>query len=248
MPIPVRPKSPTGIENLVVQVTDDGSRTLMWEHRNDGFHSGCGALTETRHVYLNNSGVADRLANGHPTTVLEVGLGTGMGLLLTLEFALQHSTPVRFIAIENDWLPADVLRKLHPHDWVTENALAEQFLAFRESVDASRTAHAASSHTWQPDPNLHVEVVMEDLRDWSCTQENTFDAVYFDPFAPDSNPELWTLEVFQKMHALLLPGGSLTTYCVNRRIRDRLCESGFDVQKVPGPENGKREVLVAKKT
>ena len=43
--------------NQVVQITDDNSRTLMHPETGVAFHSASGALAETRHVYLHNSGV-----------------------------------------------------------------------------------------------------------------------------------------------------------------------------------------------
>ena len=66
----------------VVQITDDDSRTLIDPVGEVAFHSGSGALAETRHVYLKNSGVSARLACGKNTSVLEIGLGTGLGMLL----------------------------------------------------------------------------------------------------------------------------------------------------------------------
>ena len=54
----------------VMQVTDDNSRTLIDPVTGVAFHSASGALAETRHVYLNNSGVKERLSQGDPTAVL----------------------------------------------------------------------------------------------------------------------------------------------------------------------------------
>ncbi len=50
------------------------------------------------------------------------------------------------------------------------------------------------------------------------------------------------------MHRALRTGGKLDSYCVNRRVRDDLALAGFEVDRVPGPPGGKREVLVATKT
>jgi tRNA U34 5-methylaminomethyl-2-thiouridine-forming methyltransferase MnmC len=75
-----------------------------------------------------------------------------------------------------------------------------------------------------------------------------FHCVYFDPFSPDTNPELWTTEVLSTMGRILLPMGSLTSYCVKGDIRRMLQQIGFTVRKVPGPAGGKREVLQAHKS
>ena len=41
-----------------------------------------------------------------------------------------------------------------------------------------------------------------------------YDVVYFDAFAPDRQPEMWTEEIFRDLYEKLSPGGILTTYCV----------------------------------
>ncbi len=43
----------------------------------------------------------------------------------------------------------------------------------------------------------------------------------------------------------MAPGGMLTTYCAKGVIRRRLQSAGFTVERLPGPANGKREILRA---
>ncbi|NND96401.1 MAG: tRNA (5-methylaminomethyl-2-thiouridine)(34)-methyltransferase MnmD [Pirellulaceae bacterium] len=244
MPIPVREKLPTRIDNLVIQITDDGSRTLMQNDTNDGFHSGCGALTETRDVYLKNSGVDERLRQNIPTRVFEVGLGTGMAMLVTLDAATRYATPLQYVAVERDWPPADILGQLQPQTWIEHDNLADAYLAFRKTVEQSREHQVES---WSPSSDHLVTIHHCDWSKWNDRDNEPFDAIYFDPFAPASNPELWSENVFRQMHTLLTCGGKFVTYCVNRVVRDTLTNVGFDVRRVPGPTGGKREVLIATK-
>ena len=72
-----------------------------------------------------------------------------------------------------------------------------------------------------------------------------FDVVYFDAFAPEKQEEMWTEEIFQKMFDALKPEGILVTYCVKGVIRRRLQAIGFRVEKLKGPEGGKREMCRA---
>lgn len=74
-----------------------------------------------------------------------------------------------------------------------------------------------------------------------------FDAVYFDPFSPETNPQLWTPLVYQQANRLLKDSGRLVSYCVKGSVRRDLASVGFEVSKVPGPLKGKREVLCAVK-
>ena len=73
-----------------------------------------------------------------------------------------------------------------------------------------------------------------------------FHLIYFDAFAPDAQPDLWTETVFKKMYNLLFTGGVLVTYCSKGAVRRALLAVGFVVEKLPGPP-GKREMLRAVK-
>ncbi len=229
---------------LAVQITDDQSRTLVNAATDVAYHSASGAITETRHVYLGNSGVADRLLSGTATSVLEIGLGTGMGLLLTLDAAFSGGTPLDYTAIENDWLGTDALSRLELDAQLNDPSIATRFLYWRESLGE----HVPfGTHHWQPGPDQRVTVCHQNARLWAVDAIRTYDAIYFDPFAPNVNGELWQTDFLARMHSLLSHDGCLVTYCVSRQVRDDFASVGFDVERVRGPEGGKREVMVATK-
>jgi tRNA U34 5-methylaminomethyl-2-thiouridine-forming methyltransferase MnmC len=72
----------------------------------------------------------------------------------------------------------------------------------------------------------------------------TFELIYFDAFAPNVQPELWTKEIFDKMFEMLEQGGILVTYCSKGDVRRAMQAAGFTVEKLPGPK-GKREIIRA---
>ncbi len=74
-----------------------------------------------------------------------------------------------------------------------------------------------------------------------------FDVVYFDAFAPQAQPELWTADVFARMYAALRPEGVLVTYCAQGAFKRTLKQVGFQVERLQGPP-GKREMTRATKT
>ncbi len=76
--------------------------------------------------------------------------------------------------------------------------------------------------------------------------EDLYDIIYFDAFAPNAQPELWTKEIFDKMYSLLKPGGILVTYCSKGDVRRAMIAAGFAVEKLQGPLR-KREMLRARK-
>jgi tRNA U34 5-methylaminomethyl-2-thiouridine-forming methyltransferase MnmC len=82
----------------------------------------------------------------------------------------------------------------------------------------------------------------------SLTTNHYFDLVYFDAFAPEKQPEMWSEELFRHIYAAMNNNGILTTYCAKGVIRRLLQAIGFRVERLPGPPGGKREILRASKT
>jgi tRNA U34 5-methylaminomethyl-2-thiouridine-forming methyltransferase MnmC len=74
----------------------------------------------------------------------------------------------------------------------------------------------------------------------------TFDAVYFTPFAPASNAELWQTEMLSRLSLVLKDDGRLVTYCVSRHVHETISAVGL-CETSAGLASGKREVLIATK-
>jgi len=77
------------------------------------------------------------------------------------------------------------------------------------------------------------------------TTDQFYDLVYFDAFAPSSQPELWTKQVFEKLYAMMSSNGILVTYCSKGDVRRAMQRAGFAVEKIPGSV-GKREMIRCK--
>jgi tRNA U34 5-methylaminomethyl-2-thiouridine-forming methyltransferase MnmC len=74
-----------------------------------------------------------------------------------------------------------------------------------------------------------------------------FHLIYYDAFAPDVQPELWTRTIFENLFLMLRPNGILVTYCSKGDVRRAMMAAGFAVKKLHGPP-GKREMLRATKS
>ena len=73
-------------------------------------------------------------------------------------------------------------------------------------------------------------------------ESDKFDLIYFDAFAPNSQPELWTTEALGIFVNSLKSGGILTTYCAKGVVRRNFESLGCGSERIPGPQ-GKREML-----
>ena len=98
--------------NLKIIKTDDGSDTLYNKKLDETYHSIHGSVTESKHVYINAGLSSDIDKNKKKTiSILEVGLGTGLNLLLTLKFAKKNDLKIHYHAIEPVPLDNSILKK-----------------------------------------------------------------------------------------------------------------------------------------
>jgi tRNA U34 5-methylaminomethyl-2-thiouridine-forming methyltransferase MnmC len=73
-----------------------------------------------------------------------------------------------------------------------------------------------------------------------------YEVIYYDAFAPDAQPELWTEAIFAQIFEATAPGGVLVTYCSKGDVKRALRAAGFEVERLPGAM-GKRHMLRATK-
>lgn len=236
---PRRPSEPPHARDAVL-ATADGSLTLQSERYGESYHSRHGALTEARHVFLEGSGVAARLARSEPTEVLEVGFGAGLNAVVTADAAAATGAPLRYLALERELLAAATLRALGYRRLLRHPELADAVVAWRGALPPRPPAALRLELGC-----VTLELLLGDAR--TAPLPSGVHAVYHDAFSPVANPELWQAPFLARLFRALAPGGALVSYTVQGAVRRRLAALGFVVTKVAGPPGGKREVLVARK-
>jgi tRNA U34 5-methylaminomethyl-2-thiouridine-forming methyltransferase MnmC len=90
--------------------------------------------------------------------------------------------------------------------------------------------------------NFSLVKLSSDLLDVDFTGLPRFDLIYFDPFSPERQPELWNSSIFCKLASHCNPMAKLVTYSAKGAVRRSLIEAGFVPERIPGPP-GKREIL-----
>lgn len=236
--------------------TADGSRTLFDPATGQTYHSHHGALQEAREVFLAASGVAERLAAGQNTRVLEIGLGTGLNLLACADAAATHGADLHYRALERHPPAPEVLAALEYGRHLAHPELASAWIGARAALaDAPRTPRPWRIAEGTFGPDITVEVALGE----AFAEEGTFTppaealltpgwahAIFHDAFSPAANPEAWHPRVLARLASVLAPGGALVTYTVAGEVRRALAAAGLDVSKRPGPMGGKRHTLVAR--
>lgn len=225
-----------------VRVTGDGSATLFVPALNEHYHSHHGARQESEHVFI-RAGLAPLLAIGgstaaQPLRILEVGLGTGLNALLTLE-ANQHAPTEEFVeydGLETFPLPPEVVAALQP-EWDQRGQWLGKHFAY---------LHAAPWNVpVEMTPWFTITKRQQALQD-AALQPERYHLIYFDAFAPEKQPELWSEAVFQQLYEAAAPGAVLVSYCAQGQFRRNLRAAGWLTEKLPGPP-GKREMTRARK-
>jgi tRNA U34 5-methylaminomethyl-2-thiouridine-forming methyltransferase MnmC len=210
--------------------TRDGSFTLRSEQLDVFHHSVHGAVQESMHVFIDEG--LKHVAAKH-IDVLEVGLGTGLNALLTWIHAMESDKSVRYTALEPYPVQQDVLVQIDHPGALLRPDLRDSFLEMMRAPEGAEQ-QMADTFTF-----MRSAVSAGALR-----EVERYDIVYFDAFAPRTQPELWTEDVFRCMHDALRPGGILVTYCAKGNVRRAMLAAGFTVDRVPGPP-AKRQMLRA---
>ncbi len=211
-------------------LTKDGSHTLYVPELNEHYHSTNGAIQEAIHVYI-DAGL--KYCHKKELSVLEIGFGTGLNTILTFREASNNginnikyeSLELYPIDIENinelnysDFLNDDektAFIKLHTSDWDREISINEKFTLTKKNCDLT-----------------------------TYISKIKFDVVFFDAFAPDIQPELWTKDIFRTIYNSMNYDGILTTYSAKGALKRTLKAVGFTVEQIPGPP-GKRQMTRA---
>jgi tRNA U34 5-methylaminomethyl-2-thiouridine-forming methyltransferase MnmC len=221
--------------NIHLIVTDDGSHSLKNEALNETYHSFHGAVQESAHVFI-EMGLRHWCDHHKSTTkILEIGFGTGLNAFLSLIFAEEHQQEVYFESLETFPLPAEIYDALNYAEAVRKAEFGHLF---------GRLHTAQWGEKAQVTTHFSLKKVETPVHDYSPT--TPFNIIYFDAFAPNKQPDMWAMEVIQKMYESLAPEGFLVTYCAQGQFKRNLKQAGFTVEELPGPP-GKKEMIRAVK-
>lgn len=210
--------------------TNDGSHTLYLPDLDEHYHSTYGAITESLHVFI-KAGM-EAMAYRPKLTILEVGFGTGLNVLLSCLRAIEHEVEVTYHALEKYPLDRELFGKLNYAAMLSSSSASGNLF---EIIHTSPWNETVMLH-----PGFSLHKILGDAT--AFIPGFNYDLVYYDAFAPDKQPEMWTPDIFSRLFHNLNPGGMLTTYCAKGTVKRMLRSAGFCVTRLPGPP-GKREML-----
>ena len=223
-------------------VTADGSHSLRFPAVGEGYHSVHGAMSEAVHVYINPCFVPEAEKETE-VNVLEVGFGTGLNAFLTLCKSMEYGIAVNYTSIEAYPLEEKIWSRLNYPE------IYKKLYGNDLGMDLKSLFHDLHTAEWDREVDISHGFRLTKIR--GMVQDvtlpaNAFHCVYYDAFAPQYQPELWTAEVFARIAAAMRDEALLTTYCCKGDVKRALKANGMEITKLPGFAN-KREMLRAEK-
>ena len=232
---------------ISIYPTNDGSNTLRNPLLNDTYHSRDGAVAETLHVYV-GAGLAHTLAQKNQIRLLEIGFGTGLNALMSLQYVQNQAENElnKINEIEGNFSVHYVGLEPAPLDY----ALVKE-LGYIEKINAQKLeTHFRMMHECENEAEIELSenffFQKKQTQLAKFTTKNLFDLVYFDAFAPRVQPELWTIDTLAHLHQQMNTQGVMVTYCAKGQFKRDLRAIGFEVERLPAPK-GRQEMTRAVK-
>lgn len=217
-----------------LQLTADGSHTLFLSGIDEHYHSVNGAIQESMHVFI-EAGL--KQIEKSRINILEVGFGTGLNAFLSLVETQSMQKEIHYISLEAYPLSISITDKLNYADNYSE----------REQSLFSELHRAEWDREVRITPSFYLTKLKADFTtfDFSLIKEPV-GLIYFDAFAPDKQPDMWSQDLFDQLYNITSDKGILTTYCAKGTVRRMMQQAGYTVERLSGPP-GKREMLRAVK-
>ena len=217
-----------------IRTTSDGSKTLYISELDENYHSHHGALQEASHVFIKNG---LNLVNDCEINILELGFGTGLNVLVTINEFLKND--------KNHIINYFTLEKYPVNESEVLNLKYDEFFTYPESREIYLKIHSCKwDELVEIIPGFNFKKINCDFFDLEKIELPKINLVYFDCFGARVQPDLWEKPLFEMVSNKMQKDGLLTTYSSKGSVRRILQELNFKVEKKAGPP-GKREMINA---
>lgn len=215
-----------------VVTTRAGARAIRDRKTGELMHPVVGPAVEAERLYVAPSRLRERLADGdpRPLMLLDIGLGAGSNALAAWR-ASAARTAGRVLEIVSFDRSLGALALALGASHAADFGFDEASGAAGAAVLALRT-HDAGHARWR--------CVLGALPDTLASLDDaSADVVFWDPFSPRANPELWTARAFTALRRVCRSGATVHTYSGATATRSAMLLGGFAVGV--GPATGENK-------
>lgn len=231
-----------------VVITRDRTKTVYNFDYGEAYHSTkAGAFTESLEKFVKPSGVENLLKENKTVRVLDVGFGLGYNVATLINFvkSISKSPSVEIISIEKDEEFIKNIKSITYPEVLKEEYNIITSLKEHHTEIGGKKVRCFRGQT----ENISITVMMLEGRTALklLSEDNKkFDIVFYDPFSPKVNTEMWTVDMFRLISKIIQDRGIFLTYSNAIPVKVGLLESGFKIGYVK-PVGRRTPSLIATK-
>ena len=216
-------------------LTDDGSYSINSReinHKVETLHTSTGAISESFEKFIKPM----KFDYSKDITILDICAGLGYNTTAAISDFINNSNKnltVDMVEISKATLACGLLvpSPITEHD-ITKKAIEEELIKQNYATLSLEKGEIPS--------NININIFIEDARKTvQKLKDNTYDAIFLDPFSQNMAPELFSLEFFKEFKRLIKPNGIITTYTSSAPVRAAFIEAGFYIGQ--GPIFGRKQ-------
>ncbi len=211
--------------------TDDGSYSIksrLINNKIETLHTKSGAISESFKKFIDPL----KLDYHEDIAILDICAGLGYNSSAAIFDFLKHTDnstnlKIDMVEISPETLAAGMIvpSPIAEHDIVKKAIESELISSGFASLELEKTVIPE---------NIDINVFIEDARlTVQNLEDNTYDAIFLDPFSQTMAPELFSLELFSQFHRLIRDDGIVTTYTSSAPVRGAFLEAGFHIGEGP---------------
>ena len=194
----------------------------------DIYFSVDGGLAETETVFLKACGLPERWQGQQRFTIGELGFGSGLNFLAAWrmwETTKPKGGRLHFVSIEKFPFDAPQIKQALSVWPELEPYSAQLIKSWPGRVKGFHRLHFG---------DVTLTLIHDDISNALDELDAKIDAWFLDGFSPSKNPDMWSVEMMQKLAMLSAPGAKIGTFTVAGAVRNALTEAGFTVEKKEG--------------
>ena len=204
-------------------LTDDGSYSIKSKeinHKVETLHTSSGAISESFEKFIRPM----KFDYSKDISILDICTGLGYNTSAAIADFMKNSKSdltIDMVEISKATLACGLLvpSPIPEHD-ITKKAIEEELIK-------QDYATLSLENTEIPE-NINLNVFIEDARQTvQKLEDNTYDAIFLDPFSQNMAPELFSLDFFNEFRRIIKDDGIIATYTSSAPVRAAFIEAGF---------------------
>ena len=216
-------------------LTDEGSYSINSKeinHKIETLHTSTGAISESFEKFIKPM----KFNYDEDIAVLDICAGLGYNSSAAIQDFMKNgkkNLKIDMVEISHATLACGLLvpSPIREHD-ITKRAIENELIKQDYATLALEKTEIPS--------NIDISVFIEDARQTvQKLDDDSYDAIFLDPFSQNMAPELFSLEFFREFRRVIKDDGIIATYTSAAPVRSAFIQAGFYIGQ--GPIFGRKQ-------